>query len=81
MVVVVGGGLSGGSFGGGFGGGLFGGGLGGGGVFGAVTVNAAMPAAPAVDAVEARTDTSSLPLVQNVVPAHGNDKSAEVPAD
>jgi hypothetical protein len=55
--------------------------LGGGGVFGAVTVNAAMPAAPACVAVEARTDTSSLPLVQNVEPAQDNDKSAEVPAD
>lgn len=81
MVVVVGGGggggglLGGGLFGGGLGGGLFGGG-----VVGPVTVNDAMPAAPACVAVDARTVTSSLPLVQNVEPVHGNDKSAEVPA-
>jgi hypothetical protein len=72
--------IGGGLFGGGFGGGLLGGGLFGGGA-GAVTVNDAMPAAPAVEAVEARTVTSSLPLVQNVEPAHDNDRSADVPAD
>jgi hypothetical protein len=77
VVVVVGGGGGGGGL---LGGGLFGGG-GGGGLFGAVTVNDAMPAAPAVDAVDARTVTSSLPLVQNVEPVHGNDRSADVPAD
>ena len=82
MVVVVGGGvLGGGVFGGGvFGGGVLGGGVFGGGVFGAVTVNAAMPDAPACVAVEARTVTSSLPLVQNVEPVHGTDRSVDVPA-
>ena len=79
VVVVTGGGVGPGLFGGGGGGG--GGLFGGGGVFGAVTVNDAMPAAPAVDAVDARTVTSSLPLVQNVVPVHGRDRSAEVPVD
>lgn len=83
VVVTTGGGFCGGGFcGGGFwGGGFWGGGLFGGGVVGPVTVNAAMPAAPAVVAVDARTVTSSLPLVQNVEPAHGNDKSADVPPD
>src|SRR5688500_15351965 len=65
VVVVVGGGL--------LGGGLFGG--------GGATVNEAMPAAPATDAVDARTVTSSLPPLQNVEPAHGTERSAEVPAD
>lgn len=82
VVVTTGGGLFGGGVGPGFGGGLGGGLLGGGGgVVGPVTVNAVMPAAPAVVAVDARTVTSSLPLVQNVEPVHGNDKSADVPAD
>ena len=58
--------------------GVFGGGVFGGGVFGGVTVNDAMPAAPAVLAVDARTVTSSLPFVQNVEPVHGNDNSAVV---
>lgn len=52
---------------------------GGGGLLGGVTVNDAMPAAPAAEAVEARTVTSNRPLVQNVEPVHGNDNSADVP--
>src|SRR5690348_11805041 len=53
---------------------------GGGGLFGADTVNAAMPDAPAVVAVEPRTVTSSLPPEQNVDPVHGTVRSVDVPA-